>query len=77
MTTDTSFHDWRVLVENGDVASARKDVTLIAFDPAAAEIARWTLSGAWPSKVEVSSVEGTTNLSETITIVHEGLIREN
>ncbi len=74
-TDDTSFWDWLRQVENGDVDGARKNGSVVLFDYARGEVARFNFENGWPSKVNVGALSAAGNdiLVEECTIVHEGL----
>jgi phage tail-like protein len=43
--------NWRRMVEQGNVAGARSQVTIVFMDSTLKEIARWNLANAWPNKL--------------------------
>jgi phage tail-like protein len=51
LTANMEASDWRNLVEDGDIASARVSVLVTLYDPEMTAIAQWVLSEAWPSKI--------------------------
>jgi phage tail-like protein len=60
-----------------DLATARKNATLVMYDFEGKPVARYTLVDAWPSKVEVGALRAGASsvLMETVTIVSEDLNR--
>jgi phage tail-like protein len=52
--TDKSLYEWRRMVEEGDIANARKNGTVTLLGESRTPIARWTFENAWPSKLTVS-----------------------
>ncbi len=77
ITTNMDFWDWRKLVEDGKVSSARKDGSIMMYDQEGTEVARWNFTAGWPSKVSGPSVSTTSNEVgvEELTIVHENIVR--
>ena len=79
ITRNLDFWDWRRMVEEGDVAKARKNGSIMMYDQEGTECARWNFTSGWPSKVSGPSVNTTSNDIgvEELTIVHEGIKRTN
>jgi phage tail-like protein len=77
VTSAKDIWDWRQKVVDGKVAEARTNCSIIAYDRAYKELARWNFVNAWPSKVSGPEMDsGSTNyMIEEVTIVHEGLER--
>jgi phage tail-like protein len=77
ITASMDFWDWRKMVEDGNVTSARKDGSIIMYDQEGSEVARWNFEKAWPSKISGPSVKSDSNEIgvEEITIVHEYIAR--
>jgi len=77
ITSDMQIWEWRAMVENGDVAGARKDGSIVMYDQALAEVARWNFNNAWPVKVTGPSVKSDGNEIgvEELTIAHEYIVR--
>jgi len=78
VTTNLDFWDWRKLVEDGNVAKARKNGSIMMFDQEGKEVARWNFAAGWPSKISGPSVKSDGNevSVEELTIVHEGIERK-
>lgn len=77
VTTSMEMFDWRKQVEDGKYSEARKDGSIIMFDSAGAEKARWNFKNGWPSSYkgpDVSSDSGDA-ATEELTIAHEGMER--
>ncbi|HMO60119.1 MAG TPA: phage tail protein [Roseiflexaceae bacterium] len=68
---------WRKQVEDGKVNEARKNGSIVLYDQANSEIARWNFVDGWPSKVTGPQLNANNNdiAVEEITICHEGLNR--
>lgn len=79
LTTDFEFWTWRESVIIGDMESARKDVTIEMFDRSYASVVTWTAANAWPSKLSGPTIAADSNdfAIEEMTIVHEGLTRQD
>lgn len=67
------FWDWRALVADGDIESARTTCAITALNVANQPVASWTFEGAWPSKVEGPEfdTENSSYVTEKLTIVFE------
>lgn len=77
ITDNMDFWDWRKMVEEGKINSARKNGSIVMMDSEETEIARWNFTAGWPSKVSGPSVSTTSNEIgiEELTVVHEGIER--
>ncbi len=77
VTTNMDFWTWRKMVEDGNVAKARKNGSIIMYDQEGEEVARWNFQRGWPSKVSGPSVKADGNevVVEEVTIVHEYIER--
>lgn len=69
--------DWRKLVEEGKIGEARKNGSIVMFNQEGAEIARWDLVNAWPSKLTGPTANAGSNepAIEELEITHEGYRR--
>jgi phage tail-like protein len=69
---------WRKLVEDGEVDQARKNGSIVMFDEAGSEIARWHFFNAWPSKLIGPTANARNNEVgiEEIELTVEGYYRE-
>ncbi len=77
ITDNMDIWEWRKLAEDGDMAKARKDCSIIMYDRAGKAQARWDFVQAWPSKVtgpEAKSDSNDVGIEEMV-LVHEGLAR--
>lgn len=77
ITANMDFWDWRKMVEEGNVAAARRDGSIIMYDQEGSEVARWNFEKGWPSKVSGPSVKSDSNEIgvEEMVIVHEFIER--
>lgn len=79
ITSNMDLWGWRAKVENGQIMDARSDGSVVMFDQALTEVARWNFQRAWPSKISGPSVKSDANEIgvEELTLVHEGITRVN
>lgn len=77
VTSNVDVWSWRQQVVEGNIDDARTNCSVVAYNQANEEIARWNLDNAWPSKVTGPEMDaGSTDyMVEEITIVHEGMSR--
>ena len=57
ITSNMDIWEWRKMVEDGDVAGARKNGSVVMYDQSLTEVARWNFENAWPVKVTGPSVQ--------------------
>lgn len=74
-TEDKGWWDWINAVHKGDISDARRNGSIVIYDYALGEKARYNFINAWPSKVNVSGLKagGSEVVVEEVTLVHEGL----
>lgn len=82
-TTNKDLYDWYSNCnKNGGGESSwtsnRKGASVTVYDQAGKERARWNLVNAYPTKYEGPKLEaGASDVAnETVTLVHEGIVRE-
>ena len=77
VTSSIDVWEWRQSVVDGGIEDARTNCSVVAFNQANEEIARWNFEAAWPSKVTGPEMDsgGQDFMVEEITIVHEGVLR--
>jgi phage tail-like protein len=77
ITKNMDFYNWRKQVEQGQVAKARLDGTIIMYDQTMTPVAEWQFIAGWPKDVKGPSLNSDGNAVgiEEMTIVHEGLNR--
>ena len=77
MTRSLELAAWHELVLAGDMAAARKDVTLTMYSTTGDPVARYNLTDAWPAKLEISALSAGASevLFETVTLVAESVRR--
>ena len=64
VTSNVDVWDWRQQVVDGKVDDARTNCSIVAYNQANEEIARWNLEAAWPSKVTGPEMDGLYNLHD-------------
>ena len=76
ITSDLTLWNWRENVIAGD-PGFRSQARIVMLNPAGVELAVWSLTGAWPSKVSGPDLDANGNdvAVESMVIVHEGLHR--
>ncbi|MBM3941666.1 MAG: phage tail protein [SAR202 cluster bacterium] len=77
ITDDKALWDWRQKVIHGKVAEARANGSVIMYNQAGEEMARFNFVNGWPSSWKGPDVnaEDQAVAIEEITIAHEGLER--
>ena len=77
LTTNLELSAWHELVLLGDVAAAKKNVTLIAYNAAGEPVARFHLTDAWPAKLDINGLSAGAGqlLMETVTMTCEFIQR--
>jgi phage tail-like protein len=79
ITDNMDIWDWREQVVQGNVEEARHNGSIVMFNQALEEVARWNFENAWPVKVSGPSVKSDSNEFgiEELVITHEGLYRDH
>jgi len=77
ITANMDMWTWRKDVENGQVASARKNGSIMMLSQEGEIVARWDFKSGWPSKVSGPSPKSDSNEVgvEELVIVHEYISR--
>ncbi len=77
MTRNIEMAAWHELVLLGDVAAAKKNVSLVAYNAAGEPVARYHLTDAWPAKLEINTLTAGASqvLMETVTMTCEFIQR--
>ena len=77
ITDSLDMWKWRQTVEQGDMASARKNGTITMFSPKGEAVAKWDFVNAWPSKITGPTANAANNEVgiEEMEITHEGYAR--
>lgn len=65
------------MIEDGEVDAARKNGSIVMYNQAGQEVARWDFVNAWPSKLNGPSANANNNEVgiEELEITHEGYKR--
>ncbi len=73
----TELFEWRRMVEQGDVDSARRSIAVILLDEEGEPGARWEFRNAWPRQYDAPELDATGNevAIESLEIAHEGMER--
>jgi phage tail-like protein len=79
ITTNLDLWNWRKMVEDGDVAGARTNGSVVMLDAELKEAARWNFLNAWPSKLTGPAPKADSNEIgiEELVLVHEYIVRQN
>lgn len=74
---DTDLWEWRQLVADGDMESARLSGDILVYGPSGDPVAVWHFQNGWPAKVSGPQYKSDGNevAIEELTIAHEGLFR--
>jgi phage tail-like protein len=77
VTSAMDIWQWRKMVEDGKIADARKNGSIVAYDQTLTEVARWNFENGWPSKVDgpAPKSDADENMVEELTITHEYITR--
>lgn len=77
LTSNLDVWEWRQAVVDGRMEEVHTNCSIVVYDAANQEVARWNLKNAWPSAVSAPAAEdeSTEYMVESITIVHEGMQR--
>lgn len=78
ITADLEIWAWRDEIVQGKMSDARKNITISMLSREYTPVAIWHFTNAWPSKVSGPSLKADSNEFgvEEVTIVHEGMHRE-
>lgn len=77
-TTSNALWEWFKQVEQGRINEARKNASIVLFDYAYGEVARYNLLNCWISQIRLGELSAGANtpLIEEAVIVHEGMTLE-
>jgi phage tail-like protein len=78
ITADLDVWEWRKMVEDGKVSTARANGSITMLDQDGKPTAQWDFLRAWPSKVTGPSINSGSSAVgiEEMTLVHEGITRK-
>lgn len=81
-TTNKDLYEWYEKCNKNDGGKSewtgnRKGASIVVYDQSSEEKARWNLTNCYPTKYEGPKLEAGANdvANETITLVHEGILR--
>lgn len=79
ITSSMDIWQWRKQVEDGAIKDARKDGSIVMYNQALEEVARWNFENAWPVKVTGPSFSASSTEVgvEELVITHEHMYRES
>jgi phage tail-like protein len=77
VTESMELFNWHKQIMAGQIASNRKQVSIIVVDEAGSDKARFVVSEAWPMKYDPSDLNGKGNevFIELLELVNEGIER--
>ena len=77
ITDNMDIWDWRKLVEDGKMADARQNGSIIMLNQELSPVAQWDFENGWPMKVTGPELKADSNAYgvEELTVVHEGIRR--
>lgn len=77
ITANMDMWDWRQMIVDGKISSARTNGSIMMYDQAGVLVARWDFEAGWPSKVSGPTLSSDSSAVgvEEMTIVHEGISR--
>lgn len=77
VTTSLDLVNWHLQVVRGEIANARRNVTIIVLDDAGNDIARFQVTDAWPIKYDPGDLNAKGNevFIELLELANEGIER--
>lgn len=77
VTDSTTLAEWRRLVEDGELAEARRSVAVVLLDERGDPGPRWEFTAAWPSRYDAPRLDALRGdvAVERLDLVHEGIER--
>jgi len=77
MSTRMELWAWRQAVAEGQMTAARKSASLVMYDTAGTAVAKFWLTNAWPSSIELTALKAGSGevLYETVTLLCDNLQR--
>ena len=69
--------NWHLQVVRGQIANARRNVTIVVLDDAGQDVARFQVSDAWPTKYDPGDLNAKGNevFIESLELANEGIER--
>jgi len=77
VSTSLELFNWHLQVVRGQIANARRNVTIVVLDDAGQDVARFQVSDAWPTKYDPGDLNATGNevFIESLELANEGIER--
>lgn len=77
ITANMDMWQWRQMIVDGKIDSARTNGSIMMYDQSGVLVARWDFEAGWPSKVSGPTLSSDSSAVgvEEMTIVHEGILR--
>ena len=77
ITDSTELYEWFKTIEDGKIASSRKNISILILDDEGADATRWDFENCWPTKYDAPDLNATGSdiAIETLEIAHEGMTR--
>jgi phage tail-like protein len=77
ISSSMAFWEWRQQVINGQMDEARRECSIVMYDPTGTEVVRYNLTDAWISQWKGPDLDADDSsvALEEVTIVHTGLER--
>ncbi len=77
VTDSLDLYNWRKAVEDGQIRTSRKNMSIVVLNDEGQPAARWEFSQAWPIRYDAPELRATASdvAVETFEIAHEGMRR--
>ena len=77
VSTSLELFNWHLQVVRGQIANARRNVTIVVLDDAGQDVARFQVSAAWPTKYNPGDLNARGNevFIESLELANEGIER--
>ena len=77
VSTSLELFNWHLQVVRGEIANARRNVTIVVIDDAGQDVARFQVSAAWPTKYDPGDLNARGNevFIESLELANEGIER--
>ena len=77
VSTSLELFNWHLQVVRGQIANARRNVTIVVLDDAGQDVARFQVSDAWPTKYDPGDLNARGNevFIESLELANEGIER--
>jgi phage tail-like protein len=77
VSTSLELFNWHLQVVRGEIANARRNVTIVVLDDAGQDVARFQVSDAWPTKYDPGDLNARGNevFIESLELANEGIER--